>query len=515
MIGSHGHGQLAPDPDELLSPDAEDAARQDNAFLGLDNIELKTVGIDVGSSTSHLTFSEVHLQRLGGRLSSRFVPVERRIVYESEIILTPYLSNYTIDAIALGRFVQEAYAAAGVDRHGIDTGAVILTGEAAKRHNAAAISEMLAAVAGDFVCATAGHRLEAMIAAHGSGAVAASRERSGRVLNVDVGGGTTKFAVIDDGVVVATGALSVGGRLIATSGPRVNRAEPAGIWFADRLGIDVDIGETLVEADRRRLGEAMADVIVDCMIGREAGVDPSLWVTPELRLAAPPEAYSFSGGVARYVHDLEDSDYGDLGGALGSALRARLQENGAWSRVLEPRETIRATVIGASQYTIQVSGNTVFVPDPTVLPLHNLKVVACAVPGPDEPDEGFARALRDAMTASDLSGAETFAFAIHWRGRPFYPRMRALAEAIVAESPRGGTQSKALVLIFDSDVGQSIGEIMRSELGWTGPVVCLDAISVGAFDFVDVGHRLEPSGTFPVVVKSLMFPASTTPGVHA
>jgi ethanolamine utilization protein EutA len=511
----HGHGHLALDPDELLSSDAGEPGAEDSAFLGLDNIRLSTVGIDVGSSTSHLTFSEVHLQRLGGRLSSRYVPVERRIVHESAIILTPYVADYTIDAIALGRFVQQAYAAAGVDRARIDTGAVILTGEAAKRRNAAAISEMLAAVAGDFVCATAGHRLEAIIAAHGSGAVAASRDRSGRVLNVDVGGGTTKLALIDDGVIVATAALSVGGRLIASSGSRVSRAEPAGIWFAERLGVGVDLGGPLLEADRQRLGDAMAAVIVECMLAREASVDPSLWVTPPLRLAAPPDAYSFSGGVAQYVHDLEQGDFGDLGGALGSALRTRLREAGVWSRVLEPRETIRATVIGASQYTIQVSGNTVSVPDPTVLPLHNLKVVACVVPGPDEPDEGFGQALRDSLAASDMGGTEAFAFAFRWRGRPFYPRLRALAEAIAEESPGGRARGKPLVLIFDSDVGQSIGEIVRSELGWTGPLVCLDAISVGEFDFVDVGHRMEPSGTYPVVVKSLMFPVGTIPTVHA
>jgi ethanolamine utilization protein EutA len=504
---------LAPDPDELLDPEA--GAGGDSAFLALDNIELKTVGIDVGSSTSHLTFSEVHLQRLGGRLSSRYVPVERRIVHESEIILTPYLSDYTIDAVALGRFVADAYAAAGIEPSGIDTGAVILTGEAAKRRNAAAISAQLADVAGDFVCATAGHRLEAIIAAHGSGAVAASRERGERVLNVDVGGGTTKFAVIEDGLIVATAAMSVGGRLIAANAGRVTRAEPAGSWFADRLDIGVDLGEPLGDEDRRRLGDAMAEVIVGCMLGDDAAIDPTLWVTPPLRLGAPPDAYSFSGGVAQYVHGLETGDFGDLGESLGSAVRTRLQAAGTWTHVLEPRETIRATVIGASQYTIQVSGNTVSVPDVSVLPMRNLKVVAVVVPGPDEPEAAYAAAVRDGLAASDLPPTAAFAFAFHWRGRPFYTRLRAVAEAIAAEAPGGPARRQPLVLIFDGDVGQSIGRILRSELGWSGPMVCLDGISVGEFDFVDVGTRMEPSGTFPVVVKSLVFPAGTDPAAGA
>jgi ethanolamine utilization protein EutA len=75
---------------------------------------------------------------------------------------------------------------------------VILTGEAIKRKNAQAIDELFAAEAGKFVCATAGHKLECTLAAHGAGAVKLSKERGDTcLLHVDIGGGTTKLALID------------------------------------------------------------------------------------------------------------------------------------------------------------------------------------------------------------------------------------------------------------------------------------------------------------------------------
>src|SRR6476660_9220905 len=134
-----------------------------------DNVELTTVGIDIGSSTSHLMFSQVHLQRLGTALSSRFVVVNRKILWQSPILLTPYLPDYTIDTDELAGFIGECYGYARVDPDDVDSGAVILTGEAIKRHTARALADLFADNAGTFVCASAGHHMECQLAAHGSG----------------------------------------------------------------------------------------------------------------------------------------------------------------------------------------------------------------------------------------------------------------------------------------------------------------------------------------------------------
>ena len=181
-----------------------------------EHIELVTVGIDIGSSTSHLIFAKVHLQRRTQGLSSRYEVIRREILWQSPIRFTPFLDSGLIDAKALGSFIDHAYFDAGLHKHDVDSGAVILTGEAIKRPNARAIDELFAEQAGKFVCATAGHRLECVLAAHGSGAVERSRRSRKRILHVDVGGGTTKFALIDGGNIVSIAAYAVGGRLMAT-----------------------------------------------------------------------------------------------------------------------------------------------------------------------------------------------------------------------------------------------------------------------------------------------------------
>src|SRR4051794_14304617 len=204
----------------------------------LDNVKLTTVGVDVGSSTSHLLFARLHLQRLTDSLSSRFVVVEREVLHRSPILLTPYRADGLIDVQALEGFVDRAYAEAGLAPDDIDTGAVILTGAALERANARNVAELFAAHGGKFVCASAGHNLEGILAAHGSGAVALSRQRHDTLLHIDVGGGTTKLGLLHAGEVLATAAVHVGGRLVAFDGDeRITRIEPSARLVAQQLGI--------------------------------------------------------------------------------------------------------------------------------------------------------------------------------------------------------------------------------------------------------------------------------------
>src|SRR6266511_3647637 len=226
-----------------VSPD--DVAVNEVAWTA-DNVELTTVGIDIGSSTSHLMFARVHLQRLSTALSSRFVVVERKILWQSPILLTPYRSDYTIDVDELAGFVGGCYAYAGIEREAVDSGAVILTGEALKRRNARAIADLFSEEAGKFVCASAGHHMECQMAAHGSGAVALSRGHGVTLLNVDIGGGTTKFTLIEKGRILATAAIAVGGRLVVED-PRagLTRVEPPAMEVASALGIELALGQPL------------------------------------------------------------------------------------------------------------------------------------------------------------------------------------------------------------------------------------------------------------------------------
>src|SRR5580700_10276692 len=217
-------------------PDDE-GALEDNPLWVQDHVPLRSVGIDIGSSGTQVIFSRIHLRRLGEDLSSRYFVVSRETLFQSGVALTPYRSEEHIDEAKLGAIIDEAYAAGGVAPGDIDTGAVILTGEALRRENALAIAGIVAEKGGDFVCAAAGHHMESMLAAYGSGAATVSSAEHTRILNIDIGGGTTKLAVVEHGKVLATAAVHIGGRLqVVDHDGLIVRLDPAGQYHAKRAG---------------------------------------------------------------------------------------------------------------------------------------------------------------------------------------------------------------------------------------------------------------------------------------
>src|SRR5688572_1240328 len=243
-LADHLHGDEHDHDHDHDADHEHDAAVEDNAIFLQDNIALTSVGIDIGSAGTQVIFSRLHMRRMGEDLSSRYFVVKRETLYQSPVALTPYASETRIDEQALGRIIDEAYGGAGMHPDAIDAGAVILTGEALRRENAQAIGELLAEIGGEFVCATAGHHMEAMLAAYGSGAAKVSHDRGWRILNIDIGGGTTKLAPIEHGRVLETAAIHIGGRLlVADADGRIARLDPQGRELARQAGFDFALGK--------------------------------------------------------------------------------------------------------------------------------------------------------------------------------------------------------------------------------------------------------------------------------
>ena len=329
----------------------------------IENVELTTVGIDIGSSTSHLMFASVRLQRKTQSLSSQFVVVERKVLWKSPILLTPFLPDGTIDAARLGAFVAACHRDAGLALGEVDTGAVILTGEAIKRSNARAIADLFAADSGRFVCASAGHHLESVLAANGSGTVAMSRDSGRAMLNVDIGGGTTKLALAVGGQVVSTCAFAVGGRLIAFDAEgRIARIDDSAHLAAQAAGVKLTLGEKADAEVLEKVVDALAQAAISLIRGEPpAGLAQRLLLTAPLDTSRKPQGMTFSGGVAEYIYGRETRDYGDISRALASRIGHACTAGRIAFPVSEPAERIRATVIGASQFTVQVSGKTIHV----------------------------------------------------------------------------------------------------------------------------------------------------------
>jgi ethanolamine utilization protein EutA len=479
-------------------------------FYYADNVELTTVGIDIGSSTSHLMFSRLHLQRLGQYLSSRYVVVKREMLHRSPILLTPYRADNTIDAHVLDGFIQQAYAEADLTPSDIDSGAIILTGEAIKRTNARAVGDLFADQAGKFVCASAGHNLEAILAANGSGAVALSRNPRQTVLNVDVGGGTSKLALVRNGEVLETAAINVGGRLVALDEEgRVARIEPSGRRVAEELGIDLHLGQPLSARDRQALAEALADCLFQAIQAEALGpLAQELMLTPPLAPQAV-DLVTFSGGVSEYLYQPDTPEFGDLARPLADAITARIERHLLPARLQTSAERIRATVIGASQFTVQVSGNTIAITRPELLPLHNVPVLRPRLGnGSPDPVELAAAIGRGFQRLDLVEGEQPVAIAIEWSGVPRYALLRQLSEGIAGALPRTIASGLPVVIVFANDFGKLVGGILGEEFltSSQSEVISIDAIELQEFDFIDIGEIIQPSQVVPVVVKSLVFP---------
>jgi len=459
------------------------------------------------------------------------------------IALTPYRPDGEIDAAGVGALVAAAYGDAGLTPDEVDSGALIVTGAAATRANAAAVAGAVAADSGKFVCAAAGPQLEALLAAHGSGAVALSAVEEQTLLHLDVGGATSKLSVVQGGAVLDSMALEVGARLVVCDDSgRVTRLEPAGARAAAALGLALEVGTPLDDAGRRAIAERLAAALLAVVERRtDDALAESLRITPPLDYDGPVDALTCSGGVAEYVYEQEQRGFGDLGVYLGAALRQRLAAPGLGLPLTPVDERIRATVIGASQYTLQVSGRSIYVAQPGLLPLRSLPVAVPTLPDtPPSADEAEA-AVRAALARHDLvDGEQPFALAFRWAHEPYsellrglaerrvpgasalYRRvepehgwLRGLAEGIARALPATVAGREPLVVVCDNDVGSLLGRLLAEEVAPGARVVCLDEIELNAFDYIDVGEPLAGRQAVPVVVKSLVFGSGRNAHHHA
>jgi ethanolamine utilization protein EutA len=476
---------------------------------GLEMFSLRSVGIDIGSSTSHLVFSRLTLRREGASLSGRFKVTEREVLYRSEIMLTPYLSGTQIDTDKVKRFIEDTYKDAGLTPEDVDTGAVIITGEALKKENAEPIVQFFAKYSGKFICAAAGHNHEALLAAYGCGAVDLSKSERKTVLNVDMGGGTTKFSLIVDGIVTQTASINVGARLIAfDESDVVTRVEDAGRTIMKEIGYKVELGKKLTKKQKEEFAAHMAKILFEVI---ERG--PTSPMAKQLMVTKPFANYRglkevqhivFSGGVSEHVYERDSTAYGDVGPLVGKSMRALLKK--LPKEVLrEPNEGIRATVIGAGEYTIQASGNTSYISDPKALPSFGLKVIRVAL----RQEQPVRDSLKQALAKFDLSRFTSgLALSLALDGQPDYQSVRQIAEGIAETLKDAEDATCPLYLTLDLDVAKSLGAILKEEIKVGRDVIAVDGIEVGDLDYIDIGESMGVTEVIPVTVKSLMFPST-------
>lgn len=465
---------------------------------GIDSVELTSVGIDIGTTTTHLMFSRLLARRQGQDHTSSFQIVERETTYESPILLTPFDDDNTIDAEAIEEFIERSYDDAGYATGDIDTGAVITTGEASRKANAEAITELFSEQMGKFVCAAAGANLEALLAAHGSGAIDHSLEHDVDVLHIDIGGGTTKFAYIVDGFVEETASINVGARLVEFDDTdTIKRIEDAARRVSEELGISLQVGSSLPE--RKKLADKFARLIFQVVDGELSALADDLMVT-ERPDWGTPDRLTFSGGVSEYIYGSDPGYHNDLGPELGETIKTQIDASESSTEHLE--SGIRATVAGSTNHSMQVSGNTITISDTERLPLRNVPMVPYVIDHDNSLQEMEEQILEklDLYDVDELD--EGFAMGFHLHGLPTHDFLDRVVDAAIT-GWNWADGSHPLVLAFDSDVGMNTGLLAAKRVD--RPVISVDNIDLSQFAYIDIGEPLEETNAVPITVKSLVF----------
>lgn len=477
-----------------------------------DKTAILSVGIDVGTSTTQVVFSKLQMDNAGGYFSvPRVAIVDKEVVYKSEVYMTPLKTDVLIDTEALRDIVAAEFRKAGYRPEDTDSGAVIITGESARKENSDAVLKSLSNFAGDFVVSAAGPDMESLIAGKGSGAWQYSMDHHCRVANLDIGGGTTNVVLFEDGETLARGCLDIGGRLICMN-PQgiITKVSPAAAVMAQAAGVSVSVGDRCDELKLTAVTRQMAAALnaylgvgtkdIDAILRQIKTPGSSDFPVPE-----KVQAVFFSGGVADLIyHESADTwAYGDIGVLLGRAIReSRLFTD---FQKMEPGETIRATVVGAGTYTTTISGSTITYSD-DIFPLKNIPVIkldeelqeACFA-GETEP------VIRRIQWVLGQNDEEHFILAMPGKRNPGYTEMKRAAASIRQIMDRVQPPGEPILLVIESDIAKAMGQMIRQQPDLKRQVVAIDSIHVEDGEYVDMGKPMMNGMVIPVVVKTLIF----------
>jgi ethanolamine utilization protein EutA len=468
-------------------------------------IEILSVGVDIGSSTSHLAFSSLVLRRDERSASRRFNIQERRVVYEGRIIDTPMLDDNTIDIDKLTGFLKKEYLRAGIDPADIQTGAVIVTGESARKQNAGQIVEALSNDAGRFVAATAGPNFESLIAAMGSGATARSKKYNKTILSCDIGGGTSNIAISRNGEILSTSCVSVGGRLLGVdSEGKIWRIDEPAATVMENLGLTHEIGDPIAKADIERIAVKFAEILFEVIAGpATSSLARQFMLTADLNFPSRIDEYSFSGGIAELMYG-GVNNFNDIGHLLAAKIKLLAPELSA--PVIELPNKIRATVIGAGAYSLSISGCSGFRDDRMSFPIRNVPVIRVDVDQSKLSTEHVISQMNASFQRFDLTeGDEIIALYFKDPVRVSYPQLELFAKSIERALSNTIKNKLPVILIFETDIACSVGNVIRRETQLNTNLLSLDELMLKEGDWVDIGEPLVDGQVFPVTVKSLVF----------
>ncbi len=473
--------------------------------------DMISVGIDIGTTTTQIIFSQLTLVDVSraGQIP-RIDIADRKVLYKSEIFFTPLLDAETIDAASLSQIIANEYARAGVRPQQVETGAVIITGETAKKKNADDILRAIAGLAGDFVVTVAGPHVESLIAGRGAGASEYSRQHFTTVANLDIGGGSANLAIFKQGNMAAAAAMNFGGRIVIidhATGRVRHLAQPARVML-EHLGMNLAVGDAPSLADLTRLTRCMADLTVNLVEGTTSPLAEKIYLTPPTPVSGSGRVLMFSGGIGYYYyHPLtlrsvaDVTRHDDIGPLLAQSLHEQAQLQAYPQH--EPAETLQATVLGASSQMVTLSGSTIWAEE-NILPLKNVPVLRPDLDGQPLTPERIAGAISTALVRWDVNlNTDAFAVALELERVLDFPMLVEIANGLNAFAnslPAG----RPLIVIIKHDYARAVGQTLKALVG-SRPLLVIDQVGLEEGDYIDIGSPLMDGRVVPLSVKTLIF----------
>ena len=474
------------------------------------NDVIYSVGIDLGTSTTQMVISKLTMKNLAAAFSiPRIEIIDKEVMFRSEIIFTPLVAQNLIDMEPIKKFLDEQYEKSGFCRDQIQVGAVIITGETARKENSQLVLEALSSYAGEFVVATAGPDLESIIAGFGAGAQAYSKKHHQVVVNLDIGGGTTNVVVFKDGELVDTACYDIGGRLI-----KVNKTTKVIEYISPKLAeiikqedLSIKVGVVATSG----LLMPIINILVDSLayavgLGKKPKYIDLLMTHKHLKNRDNLSCISFSGGVADCIHleaDRDEFAYGDIGILLGQKVKdSQLMRE---KMVVAGAETIRATVVGAGSHTTQVSGSTITYINET-LPLKNIPVLKLTKADENQSEDVLAQIITEKLSWYQPEGEDqVVALGLDGFKNPSFEEIINLAKAIRAGYAKEIAKGCPLIILLREDNGKSLGQAILRMVPKGQAVISLDGVAVESGDYVDIGMPVAGGAVLPVIVKTLVF----------
>ena len=468
-----------------------------------------SVGIDIGTSTTQLIFSRLTIEN---QASSYTVPriniVDKEVIYRSRIYFTPLRSPTEIDAEAVKKIVRSEYRAAGITPEELKTGAVIITGETARKENANEVPSALSDLAGDFVVATAGPDLESVLSGRGAGADVLSKEKHTTVANLDIGGGTTNIALYEKGTLRGTCCLDVGGRLIKVADGRISYIYPKIQALAKDNGIEIKVGDRAYPEQLYGVCRLMAAQLAQALhLAAPDGHHAGIYTNDGRALPPQPQvqAVTYSGGVADCIYQKMEDDvfrFGDVGVLLGKAVRADPDLNRV--ELCQAAETIRATVVGAGTHTTEVSGSTIRY-ERDKLPIKNVPILKVSQEDEESLETLKSSIIQQMPLFAPEGKVEQIAIAFTGEKRTSFADVQALAAAVIESAKEVIQGPYPLIVVVENDIGKVLGNALNVLLEHKKDVICIDGIKTLSGDYIDIGEPIAGGQVLPVVIKTLIF----------